>query len=726
MVDESQSERPVGEEARKSQARRRESGFTQRYLSGANILDIGYRGYIEDVVPIVPQAIGVELDYPGYDGRTLPFPEHSQDAVFASHCLEHIEDFRQSVRDWFRVLRVGGFLVIMVPHQYLYEKRLALPSHYNADHKRFYTPGSLMLDIEETLEPNSYRLRHLADNDMHFDYAIPPEKHSGGCYEIELVIERIAPPDWTLRSRADDQAARPPGVSPPAEVTTWSPINLQQEAAKPGSTRLRILVLKLDHFGDLIIATPALRRLRAAFPAAHITVVCAPWNAGNIGPDIADTVLAFQYFTSEAAGWHGQPVNEDEKFREVVHGRFDIAIDLRVDGDTRQLLRLVDAGLLCGIGSRQSHPWLDVILPWEHDDRGINNPAPQQMLLEPQRFRSGMHAVSPFTHELRSVPAYGWVIEGPNLRFPPARITAKFGLSAAGPLALFGASVVIEVVRNADHLVARKELKRRRQFDLDEAAVLEFDNDDGTDFYDFRVYVAGRMLGGRLSFHGVALTVEQQPASFVPLPRVRGMELHVGEQLALLVQLVHDHVTTPYPSLPETEPASRPLIVLAPVSNSAVRDWPTAAYSRLVGLLLDRLDCDIVLTGTRLQMEQLNRILRANPTAGSRLRNLAGRTAWSELAALLDRAALVICNNSGIAHLAAARGRHTLAIYSASHPPQEWGPRGRHVQVLVSELACSPCGFERLADCHHNHACMTAITPERVADEAVAFLTQPA
>ena len=424
-------ERPVGEEARKSQARRRESGFTARYLSGPNILDIGYRGYIEDVVPIVPQAIGVELDYPGYDGRTLPFPEHSQDAVFASHCLEHIEDFRQSVRDWFRVLRVGGFLVIMVPHQYLYEKRLALPSHYNADHKRFYTPGSLMLDIEETLEPNSYRLRHLADNDTDFDYSIPPEKHSGGCYEIELVIERIAPPDWTLRTRADDQAARVPGVSPPTVVTSWAPINLQAEATP--EPKLRIAVLKLDHFGDLIIATPALRRLRALFPGAHVTVICAPWNAGNIGPDLADDVRPLDYFTAEAAAWHGQPVTEQAEFKAAAHGHFDIAIDMRVDNDTRGLLRLIDADLRCGIGSREIFPWLDVILPWEHDERGINHPAPELRLLEPVVFRSGMREISPFLHEIDTVPDYGWVIEGPTSAFPRRRSAPSSGSAPRVP-----------------------------------------------------------------------------------------------------------------------------------------------------------------------------------------------------------------------------------------------------------------------------------------------------
>ncbi|HME24426.1 MAG TPA: hypothetical protein VKI44_24355, partial [Acetobacteraceae bacterium] len=66
--------RPVGGEARKTFDRKIESGFWSRFITGRRILDIGFRGYLGDrVVPIMPGAIGVDLDYPGYDGRTLPF-----------------------------------------------------------------------------------------------------------------------------------------------------------------------------------------------------------------------------------------------------------------------------------------------------------------------------------------------------------------------------------------------------------------------------------------------------------------------------------------------------------------------------------------------------------------------------------------------------------------------------------------------------------------------------
>lgn len=190
--------RHVGTEARKTYAVKIQNGFIDKYLSGGAILDIGYKGYETGVLPIVPQAIGVDFDYPGFDGETLPFAGGSQDTVFSSHCLEHVNDAGAAIREWFRVLKIGGFLVICVPHQYLYERRLTLPSQWNPDHRRFYTPATLMADVEAALEPNSYRVRHLIDNDLGYDYTIPPHQHPGGSYEIELVVEKIAPPSWHL------------------------------------------------------------------------------------------------------------------------------------------------------------------------------------------------------------------------------------------------------------------------------------------------------------------------------------------------------------------------------------------------------------------------------------------------------------------------------------------------------------------------------------------------
>lgn len=192
--------RQVGEESRKSYDRKILSGFFSRYVNGPAVLDIGFEGKIgSQALPIFEGAIGVDLNFPGYDGRILPFDNDSQDAVYSSHCLEHIPDHIKAIQEWHRVTKVGGHIITVVPHCYLYERRKRPPSQWAGPHHvRFYTPMSLLAEFEAALPPNSYRVRHLADNDCGYEYDLHPSRHPGGCYEIELVVEKIRPPAWAV------------------------------------------------------------------------------------------------------------------------------------------------------------------------------------------------------------------------------------------------------------------------------------------------------------------------------------------------------------------------------------------------------------------------------------------------------------------------------------------------------------------------------------------------
>lgn len=190
--------RILGPETAKSNDKRASfTGFYDQYMNGIG-LDIGYRGSVVNAEPVLETAIGIELDYPGYDGKTLPFQTESQDYVFSSHSLEHISDWKSAIQEWFRVLKVGGNLILIVPHAALYEKKQIPPSRWNEDHKRFYMPDDLLFEVRQALETNTYRLRHCRDNDDYFNYDIPPDKHSDGCYEIECVIQKIKKPTWNI------------------------------------------------------------------------------------------------------------------------------------------------------------------------------------------------------------------------------------------------------------------------------------------------------------------------------------------------------------------------------------------------------------------------------------------------------------------------------------------------------------------------------------------------
>lgn len=74
------------------------------------------------------------------DAHILPgiLPE-SQDLLFSSHCLEHLERPYDAIERWLEVTRPGGFVWIIVPHWQLYEHE-QWPSKYNPDHKWAFMP----------------------------------------------------------------------------------------------------------------------------------------------------------------------------------------------------------------------------------------------------------------------------------------------------------------------------------------------------------------------------------------------------------------------------------------------------------------------------------------------------------------------------------------------------------------------------------------------------------
>ncbi|HVZ10617.1 glycosyltransferase family 9 protein [Rhodopila sp.] len=153
-----------------------------------------------------------------------------------------------------------------------------------------------------------------------------------------------------------------PGIPVP-EVVRWHGI---QERALALPARPRILILKLDHIGDFIVGMPAIAHLRAAFPDASMTLVCASWNrpwAERTG--WFDEVVAFNLFTQRNADWGGTTPEQFAEFAQLGLSGFDLAIDLRHDTDTRPLLAMAGANFRAGFCApyAQGGAELDIALP---------------------------------------------------------------------------------------------------------------------------------------------------------------------------------------------------------------------------------------------------------------------------------------------------------------------------------------------------------------------------
>jgi O-antigen biosynthesis protein len=132
----------------------------------------------------------------------------------------------------------------------------------------------------------------------------------------------------------------------------------------------KILVVKLDHIGDCIIAFPAVRRLQRHFPKARITVLTsrASKSVWAMEPSVAETI-EFDFFHARSALGEIELSAQDwATLRErLAPERFDLAIDLRKHPETRDVLRHAGARYVAGFDHRNLFAWLDVALDWGGD-----------------------------------------------------------------------------------------------------------------------------------------------------------------------------------------------------------------------------------------------------------------------------------------------------------------------------------------------------------------------
>lgn len=124
----------MGNEAAKTLRCLERSGNLHHYIKG-DTLDIGAGRW-----PIsVDGAKVTGWDLPEGDAQYLKGVEDDHyDTVFSSHTLEHMVNVPIAMKNWARVLKSGGYLVIAVPHFIWYERCL-WPSRYNDDHKASFS-----------------------------------------------------------------------------------------------------------------------------------------------------------------------------------------------------------------------------------------------------------------------------------------------------------------------------------------------------------------------------------------------------------------------------------------------------------------------------------------------------------------------------------------------------------------------------------------------------------
>lgn len=156
-------------------------------------------------------------------------------------------------------------------------------------------------------------------------------------------------------------------------------------------------------------------------------------------------------------------------------------------------------------------------------------------------------------------------------------------------------------------------------------------------------------------------------------------------------------------------------VCVHPGAQLPSRRWPAERFAAVADAVAAS-GATIVLTGTDGEAPLVAAVKERMRHAAV---DLCGRTTLWTLGALVERAALVVCNDTGISHVAAALGTPSVVVSSGSDVAR-WAPAdARRHRVLWSDVPCRPCAH---AVCPYGQLCARNVSVGAVAAVALSSL----
>jgi lipopolysaccharide heptosyltransferase II len=167
-------------------------------------------------------------------------------------------------------------------------------------------------------------------------------------------------------------------------------------------------------------------------------------------------------------------------------------------------------------------------------------------------------------------------------------------------------------------------------------------------------------------------------------------------------------------------PGPGPWIALLPGARWDNKRWPIANFVELVRRLRASKDLQFAVLGGDEDRTLGEAIAADNP---GRCLNLTGQTSLWEMIEWLRRGRLIIANDTGPVHVAAALGKPLIALYGPTNP-KSTGPYGKLSSAIqITDLPCVPC-YKSTCSYYVPMACLHGITPETVYQKAREQLQQ--
>jgi ADP-heptose:LPS heptosyltransferase len=226
----------------------------------------------------------------------------------------------------------------------------------------------------------------------------------------------------------------------------------------------------------------------------------------------------------------------------------------------------------------------------------------------------------------------------------------------------------------------------------------------------------------------VAATSVDYPGSLLDVRHHVLEDAHEVEQsLSLLATLGHalppgdDGALAVRRPLPAWRPFERPYVVVHPGASVPARGWDAGRAAALVDLLVAD-GWDVAVTGG--PGERALTAAVAGRAGRPAVADLGGAVDLAGLAGVLDGAAVVVCGNTGPAHLAAAVGTPVASIFAPVVPAARWAP-WMVPTVLLGDQAV-PCAGCRARTCPFpGQPCTADVTPEVVAAAVRSLVGSP-
>ena len=162
----------------------------------------------------------------------------------------------------------------------------------------------------------------------------------------------------------------------------------------------------------------------------------------------------------------------------------------------------------------------------------------------------------------------------------------------------------------------------------------------------------------------------------------------------------------------------RPWIALLPVSRWPSKNWPAKHFVELGRVLRRETEGTVFLLGDKGEAAVCDSIARG---IGEEAENLAGKLNLVELGAFLSKTDVLVANDSGPVHMAAAVGTPTVVLFGPTNPSRT-GPYGDNHRILIAPYPCRPC-YRRSCK-KGGKVCLESIAPEEVARAALDSLAR--